>query len=107
MAYKIFSKKAKRAFKSGFFRFARGSKLIPALPLNKQIKSPFHFARGSKGQVILEYVLLLIVSVVMAQLLIAMVKLDPNAPCEPLNIEGCFSNYWKTLLDVVGADIST
>ena len=101
MAYKIFSKKGKRAFKSGFFHFARGSKLIPALPLNKQIKSPFHFERGSKGQVILEYVLLLIVSVTMAQLLIAMVDLDAASP-SPF-----FSRYWKTLLEVVGADIST
>ena len=78
MAYKIFSKKGKRAFKSGFF----------------------HFARGSKGQVILEYVLLLIVSVTMAQLLIAMVDLDASPPSH-------FSRYWKRLLEVVGADIST
>ena len=72
------------------------------------LKRGFFIPIGSKGQVILEYVFLLIVSVAMAQLLIAMVKLDPNAPCAPpAKIKGCFSNYWKTVLDVVGADIST
>ena len=55
------------------------------------------------GQVILEYVLLLIVSVVMAQLLIQMVSLNPNEGA-PFN---AFQLYWKNLLQVVGADIST
>lgn len=55
------------------------------------------------GQVILEYVLLLIVSVVMAQLLIQMVSLNPNEGF-PFN---AFQLYWKNLLQVIGEDISS
>ena len=50
-----------------------------------------------KGQVIVEYVLLLVVSTVIALLLIQFVSLD----------SGPFFEYWKKLLEVVGEDIST
>jgi len=52
------------------------------------------------GQVIVEYVLLLAVSVVMALLLIQLVTVDPskNSPV---------FRYWKNLLEAIGRDQST
>ena len=52
-----------------------------------------------KGQVIVEYILLLVVSTALALLLINLVSINSDSP-------GPFFNYWKNLLVVIGADIS-
>ena len=53
------------------------------------------------GQVIVEYVLLLVVSTAMAMALIKMVNLDPAAPQSPV------FKYWSNILKKVGEDNST
>ena len=62
--------------------------------LKKQLK------KNQKGQVIVEYILLLVVSTVLALALINLVTVDPdkNSP---------LFRYWGHLLRVIGADIST
>ena len=66
------------------------------------LKSGFYkqFLKNQKGQVIVEYILLLVVSTVLALILINLVTVDPskNSPV--------FS-YWRRLLEVIGEDIST
>ncbi|MCZ0931865.1 MAG: hypothetical protein OXJ52_01765 [Oligoflexia bacterium] len=56
--------------------------------------------QNKKGQVIVEYILLLVVSTVLALILINLVTVDPdkNSPV---------FGYWGKLLQVIGADIST
>ena len=55
---------------------------------------------NQKGQVIVEYILLLVVSTFLALLLINLVTVDPdkNSPV---------FGYWGKLLKTIGADIST
>ena len=67
------------------------------------LKKLFHkkqFIKNQKGQVIVEYILLLVVSTVLALTLINLVSVDPdkNSP---------IFGYWGHLLKVIGADIST
>ena len=56
--------------------------------------------QNQKGQVIVEYILLLVVSTTLALLLINLVTVDPgkNSPV---------FGYWKKIIEVIGADIST
>ena len=54
----------------------------------------------SKGQVIVEYILLLLVSSVMALVLINLVSVDPDKSSPVFN-------YWRHLIETVGEDIST
>jgi len=54
----------------------------------------------AKGQVIVEYVLLLLVSSVMALVLINLVSVDPRN-------ESPVFGYWKKLIETIGEDIST
>ena len=54
-----------------------------------------------KGQVIVEYILLLVISTVIALVLINLVSVIPGTPGSPV------LNYWKHLLEVIGQDIST
>lgn len=56
--------------------------------------------RSKKGQVIVEYIFLLLISVVISLLLIKLVTLDPKQG-SPL------FNYWRHVLQVIGQDIST
>ena len=58
------------------------------------------FIKNEKGQVIVEYILLLVVSTVLALTLINLVTVDPdkNSP---------IFSYWGKLLKVIGLDIST
>ncbi|MCY4320945.1 MAG: hypothetical protein OXC37_00850 [Bdellovibrionaceae bacterium] len=58
------------------------------------------FLKRKKGQVIVEYILLLVVSTVLALTLINLVTVDP-AKDSPV------FGYWGKLLRVIGADIST
>lgn len=53
-----------------------------------------------KGQVIVEYILLLVISTALALLLVKLVSVEPgkNTPV---------FQYWKHLLEVIGNDIST
>ncbi len=65
-----------------------------------------HRAYNKKGQVIIEYVLLLVVSAAMAMVFIRFINID----CEPPRSSGpncIFFRYWLQLLQVIGADIST
>ena len=55
---------------------------------------------NKKGQVIVEYVLLLVVSTAMALVLINFARISPPG-------ESIFFNYWENLLIQIGADIST
>ena len=71
--------------------------------LFQSLKKFFHkkqFLKNQKGQVIVEYILLLVVSTVLALTLINLVTVDPdkNSP---------IFGYWGKLLQVIGADIST
>lgn len=66
-----------------------------------QIKTGgFKRLKEEKAQVIVEYILLIVVSTVLAMLLINLVTVDPakNSPV---------FKYWENLLKVVGQDIST
>ena len=54
----------------------------------------------TKGQVIVEYILLLVISTVLALLLINLVSVDPNKGSHVFK-------YWHHLLKVIGSDIST
>ena len=56
--------------------------------------------QNQKGQVIVEYILLLVVSTTLALLLINLVTVEPgkNSPV---------FGYWKKIIEVIGADIST
>ena len=56
--------------------------------------------QNQRGQVIVEYILLLVVSTVLALILINLVTVDPdkNSPV---------FGYWGKLLQVIGKDIST
>ena len=56
--------------------------------------------QDEEGQVIVEYILLILVSTIMALLLINLVSVDPskNSPV---------FGYWRHLIEVIGSDIST
>ena len=71
----------------------RKLKCLKLLSSNKRIGQ-------AKGQVIVEYVLLLVLSTALALLLINLVSVEPgkNTPV---------FRYWKHLLEVIGNDIST
>jgi len=56
--------------------------------------------KSQKGQVIVEYILLLLVSSVMALALVNLVSVSPED-------SGAFFNYWEHLLKTVGGDISS
>ena len=58
------------------------------------------FVKNQKGQVIVEYILLLVVSTVLALALINLVTVDPDK-------NSLLFGYWGKLLQVIGADIST
>ena len=55
--------------------------------------------KGEKGQLIIEYVLLLLVSVVIATLLLQLIKIDGD--------KGPAINLWIEILKFIGNDIST
>ena len=55
---------------------------------------------NKKGQVIVEYILLILVSTMMALLLINLVTVDPGKASPVFK-------YWENLLKAVGQDIST
>ena len=60
----------------------------------------FKAIHQKKGQVIVEYILLLLVSTMMALLLIRLVSVEPEAGSPVFK-------YWENLLRVIGNDIST
>ncbi len=51
-----------------------------------------------KGQIIIEYILLLVASTALALLLINLVSVEPGA-------DSYFFNYWRHFLTVIGSDI--
>ena len=57
-------------------------------------------SKNQSGQVIVEYVLLLLVSSIMALALINLVSVDPNKSSPVFT-------YWRHLIEMVGSDIST
>ena len=57
-------------------------------------------SKNQSGQVIVEYILLLLVSSVMALALINLVSVDPDKSSPVFN-------YWRKLIEVVGSDINT
>ena len=61
---------------------------------------PFKFFTNKKGQIIIEYVLLLLVSVVIAKVLVDLASVDPGQG-SPI------FKYWEHLLRAIGDDIST
>lgn len=76
------------------FKFDKKKKQGPAF-----LFSFFKKAKEEKGQVIVEYILLLVISVVLALALINFVRVDGGA--------SIVFSYWKNLLIVVGQDISS
>lgn len=57
--------------------------------------------KSEKGQVIVEYVLLLLISTAIALTLIALTEVGPGADNRPV------FKYWEHLLKEIGEDIST
>ena len=83
-----------------FLKFhIKKQKRIKLIFLKTQTKN-LTLSKNQSGQVIVEYVLLLLVSSVMALALINLVSVDPDK-------SGLVFNYWKKLIKVVGSDIST
>lgn len=64
------------------------------------MKFCFKKKSNKKGQVIVEYILLLVVSTAIALLLINLVSVDPQKSSPVFK-------YWENLLKTVGQDIST
>lgn len=58
------------------------------------------FKSRKKGQVIVEYILLLVISTVIALALINLVAVSPGQSSPVFG-------YWKKLLEVIGSNIST
>ena len=53
---------------------------------------------NEKGQLVVEYVLLLLISVALALVIVQLVNLDS---------EGVLFNYWSRILKIIAEDIST
>ena len=68
--------------------------------LKKQVLWLLAEKNNKKGQVIVEYVLLLVVSTAMALVLINFARISPPG-------ESLIFGYWEKLLIEIGADIST
>ena len=68
--------------------------------INKAVKGSRDILTHKKGQVIVEYILLIVVSTFMALALIKLVTVDPN-------VGSPVFKYWERLLKNIGEDIST
>ena len=89
--------KVKFVYKTSFSPYLSWFKIIMLAEKTRENKKKL---RKEQGQVIVEYILLLVVSTTMALALIQMVNLDP-AKQSPV------FKYWSSILKKVGADDST
>ena len=93
----LFAQNFKNQVERKVLAFIKRTKFLGKIKLAGRAVKPF---KNSNGQVIVEYILLLVVSAVMALLLVNLVSVDPN------KTSPVFS-YWKHLIEVVGSDVST
>ena len=77
----------------------KGTSKMRVLEKKTNFRKNFQFLNHHSGQVIVEYILLLLVSSVMAMTLINFVSTK--------NENAIFFRYWKNLITVIAEDIST